>query len=766
MSPIRRRLSTTARRRRTLAPLPAAFVALLIGGASLVPTAASATEPPASATTIAADDDSTDPTLDLRLPGHGLVTDDAEDMEVEVGLENPSEGGPLAAASDPIPAGRVVLTRTASSISSEDVLETWLSGKYRSRMVEIGEEATDELTSGSSAKVSIDADLPSSGRGVYGVRARFEPADGSSAGRTLVDTALLVQTRGESPDVATVMPITTPAATRGLITSDQLSTLTADDGVLTAQLAAAEQTQATLAVDPAIPAAIRVLGSAAPASATAWLERLEGLPNETFALQFGDADVATQLAAGADELLEPTSLDPYINGAEAVDAENGSEPTPEETPAPDDADPAQQPLEELIDVGASIEDLYWPDPDALNPGTLSGIEKLDGTALVPSTATTAGADGATVSARGESALVYDSGLSDLLTDAAGTSSRTERSDAIEEAVAKLWLSSEEVDGRPMLIALDRIGGVLDGEGEDASPRELPERALSDVVSTLDRLSAMPMSSLLTAGTHPVEIADDVEPARTDVIDELADAERRLTRIGSVLSDPLLITGRTRAEELQLLSVAWSSMPDAWDDAIESQRASLAGLEDAVGVVPPSDVRLLSSEAPLPVWIRNDLPYPVTVTLYSEPNDVRLEMHKETKVEAQASSNTRVQIPVEATLGSGDVSIHLSLESPTGVAIGDEQTMHVSVRADWERYGVAGLAALIVLLVIIGTIRTIRRRAAAKRAAARGEDETATDDDEENAETGSDVTDAAVDDDAGAPAHPRDDDEEGPDGEHR
>ena len=688
MSPIRRRLSTTARRRRTLAPLPAAFVALLVAGAALIPTAANATARPAAAapSAVSADgDDASEPTLELRLPGHGLVTGDADDVAVQIALENPSAGGPLAAASDPIPEGRIVLTRTATRITSEDALETWLRGGSRARMTEIGETTTDEVASGGSAAVSIDADLPQSGRGVYGVRARFEPADGSGATVTLADAGLLVQTRGQSPDVATVLPITTPAATRGLVTADQLESLTAEDGVLTAQLAAAEQTQATLAVDPAIPAAIRSLGSAAPASATAWLERLESLPNDTFALQFGDADVATQLAAGRDELLEPTSLDPYINGAESVDAEGGAEPTPGETPGPDDADPAQQPLDELIDVGASIEDVYWPDPDALSPSTLAGIEKLDGTAIVPSSSTTAGADGATVSARGESSLVYDSGLSALLSDAAGTSSRIDRSDALQEAIAKLWLSSEEVDGRPLLIALDRIGGVLGAEDDDQAPQSRPEGAVSDVLSTLDRLSAVPLSSLLSDEGHPVEIADDVAPARADVIDELAKAEQRLTRVGSVLSDPLLITGRTRAEELQLLSVAWSSHPDAWEEAIASQRESLAGLEDAVGVVPPSNVRLLSSEAPLPVWIRNDLPYPVTVTLYTEPDDVRLEMHQATEVQAQASSNTRVQIPVEATLGSGDVTIRMSLREPDGRR--DRR------RGDDARHGARGLGAL-------------------------------------------------------------------------
>ncbi|HAN26073.1 MAG TPA: hypothetical protein DCP95_16120, partial [Microbacterium ginsengisoli] len=68
-------------------------------------------------------------------------------------------------------------------------------------------------------------------------------------------------------------------------------------GLLDAELTAVAGTAAVLAVDPAVVASIRVLGSSAPASARAWLQRLMTLPNERFALQYGDADVATQLEA-------------------------------------------------------------------------------------------------------------------------------------------------------------------------------------------------------------------------------------------------------------------------------------------------------------------------------------------------------------------------------------------------------------------------------------------------------------------------------------
>ncbi len=36
--------------------------------------------------------------------------------------------------------------------------------------------------------------------------------------------------------------------------------------------------------------------------------------------------------------------------------------------------------------------------------------------------------------------------------------------------------------------------------------------------------------------------------------------------------------------------------------------------DSVGILPPSPINLFSAGAPIPIWVRNDLPYPVNVVL--------------------------------------------------------------------------------------------------------------------------------------------------------
>ncbi|WP_119696218.1 DUF6049 family protein [Microbacterium halotolerans] len=705
MSLLRRHISTTARRRRIFAPLPAALVVLAAFGCVVgSATAASASSGPV---VHAAAEEEQMPKLDLTLPGHGLIS---AEFTATVTIDYPSDGNPLTAdVGDPLPSGRVVLERAASPLEDADALDDWYGGAATGSMVQLAYVNTEEITPGQTLSVDITADVSDDDDGVYPVVARFEP-DTAGFAQELTDSAVLTRA-DDDPAVTVVVPITAPASSRGLLTSDQLEALTSSDGSLRNQLDAVDGNSAALAVDPAVPAAIRVLGSAAPASATEWLEDLMALPNDRFALQFGDADVATQIAASEEKLLAPTSLAPYIAGAGDVDdagvGGDGAEPDPSPTPS---VDPVDMSLDELLDIGDATDDIYWPNPDLAGAVTIERIDAMDGTSLVPSTTTKAGANGAPVAANAGEALVYDSGLSAEISEAATVEDGAARADALEKAVASLWLSSDELDGANLLVALERTGGVLVDEDEDAPAAPRPAAAVSDVVNTIADVSNTTLRSLTKSTRHDATYVGAGSPLRVDMSAALAEYGSPLEEISSVLSDPQLLLGRTRAERLQLLSVAWEAHPDAWRESFDSHLTSLGALSDAVGLVPPSDVNLLSSEAPLPVWVRNDLPYPVTVTVFSYPDDVRLSMDTSTEVVAQASSNTRVQLPVEATLGSGDVDIRISLQSPTGVLIGPEESMHVTVRADWERYGVAGLAALIVGLVVFGTIRTIRRRA--------------------------------------------------------
>jgi len=100
--------------------------------------------------------------------------------------------------------------------------------------------------------------------------------------------------------LAVLVPLTVRPTTTGLIDATALAGYTAPLGVLTRQLDAVIGTPAVIGLDPMIIASIRVLGAAAPTSATSWLERLQASGNQVFALAYADADLAALAQAVTD----------------------------------------------------------------------------------------------------------------------------------------------------------------------------------------------------------------------------------------------------------------------------------------------------------------------------------------------------------------------------------------------------------------------------------------------------------------------------------
>jgi hypothetical protein len=113
-------------------------------------------------------------------------------------------------------------------------------------------------------------------------------------------------------------------------------------------------------------------------------------------------------------------------------------------------------------------------------------------------------------------------------------------------------------------------------------------------------------------------------------------------------------------------------------------------------------------------VRNDLPYPVNLVLYVTPDDLRLDVQRANPLIAQPSSNTRVEVPVQARVGNGDVTLDLQLRSRASVAIGDPESVEVSVRAEWETFGLAALGIVVGALLLFGVVRTVRRIRARQR----------------------------------------------------
>lgn len=702
---------TTAHRWRRV--FARATAALAVASAALSASPAFAAAPPSAVpSVVSAAVASADPIgLVLSPVGQGVVRPGGA-LTVSITVDNGSLR-PLYAADVTLALGSPLADRMA--------LAAWLDGGDASGLHDVATSAvepvpaSDETTFG----IMLEADDPALAGlvpGVYPLRATYAGPDGPVTG----SSAMIVPDPDQAAaTVGVVVPITAPATAEGLLTADELTELTGPTGPLTAQLDGVTGADVILAVDPAIPAAIRVLGTSAPASATAWLERLLALPHTRFALQFGDADVAAQLQSGLTRPMGPHSLRYAMLPADFVPtARPGSEtatpsPTPSQTGSP--TDPVYPDLEELLDIGAARPGVFWPLPGSAGPADVNtlgglGVEATESLTLLPSTSTAQGVDGRTVPARGVAAegagvLVYDAGVSAALLEASQLEENSRRGAPLTEATALLAFATRDAGGAPLLVTLDRAA--------DRSNIGIDTAVLA--VANAPAVELAPLPTL--AGTAPAGVTIAEAPPQAEreaATTRLRGDEDALTAFATILDDPNLLTGPERSSMLQLLGAAWTREPDAWTEALDTHLTQTQTTLRSVEILPQTTIQQLSPETLMPVWIRNDLPYPVNVVLTAKPDDLRLEVQEESSVTAAPLANTRVQVPVKAAIGSGEVIIELQLLSPTLVAIGGPQFADVTVRADWEAIGLIALSILVAAFFALGVVRTVLRRRAAKR----------------------------------------------------
>lgn len=690
-------------------------VAVLAGGAVWampVASAGAATERPA------ATDDGTLSRVDFRtaVSADGVVRSDGR-LLVSLSVSN--------AAQDVIESGTVDLVVSRAPLTSRTAVEAWTSGDSSPALRRVGTETIGTVgpygSATASAAVEVGDDLTP---GVYALRATYRSPAGTIERRSVWVAP------GDDPAagrVAVIVPVTAGPLSEGLLTSDELAALTAEGGSLRAQLDAVRGTPAILAVDPAIPAAIRVLGTEAPETAQTWLADLLALPNDRFALQFADADLAAQYAAGLSEPLTVETLSSYIDPAAVVDAETqdgadtetsaddaesttaGAE-APSPTPGPDGV--VLPTIDELLDIGAARDDVFWPAAGTAGPGLLtmlsSGAEGSLPLTLVPSDTIARSSDARDGHTRavvgGAQVLVYDSDVTTALRRASNAVSTIDRDEALATASAFATFTDANV---PLLVTIDR--------GWDRSEEAL--RATIRTAISLDGREPGGMMALMTSpsGEEVSLTAGADDDARATTLERFLADEKKLAAFATVLEDPTLITGPERARILQLLGNGWRG-DDDWSIAVATHATDTQATLDAVSIVRSPDINLLGASAPLAFSVRNDLPWPVSLVLAVEPRDPRIVVQDTTSFTAGAAQATRVDVPVEARVGNGDSSLSLQLWSPSLVKIGGPVTVDVAVRAEWETIGVVVMSVLVATFIVLGLIRTVVRVRRRRRAA--------------------------------------------------
>lgn len=710
-----------------------ALVGAAVTAATLLATAAAPAAAPAVASTASASSirTATDASITASITADGAgILSPGQDLVASVTVGNPTDTAYTS--------GSVKLWYDSEPHAARNELSSWLSSTAAATdRVDLGQAVVPILEPGSSLVVRVTvpaAAVPFGSRptsAVFGIGASVAAGDRTAEARgSVVWYPGGAATRAE---IGVVMPIVSPSTAEGLISAQDLTTYTAPNGVLTRDLdGLLNHSTVAVGIDPMIIASIRALGNAAPASATAWLDRLSALPNDTFSLGYGDADVTGQIQAGLPAPLQPTALgyalDPknFIPTPTAIGEPQTPTPTatpaatPSPTPTPG-AGPTLPSLDRLLAWDYSLAGIAWPADGATRATDLAPLATAGlGTVIVSGSNTNAAKLDSTPNAptrSGSSTLaVSDQRLSDALRQAVSAPSDLAWNTAMSKLNAQLQLiSSESSTPHHLLLALDRSW-----PSSGTQLQRTLDSLFSNPWSTPSTFSAV----LASQQSSELVLTDSPESqARIDVIHTLLQDEKSLDEFATILADPTTLTGSTRAQLLTLLAVSWQNPRSDWTAAVAQSRAATVKTLHAVHILPTENVNLVSAQGSIPFTVSNELQNEaVAVVLSASPSNSRLEIDQPTTKTIPQDSRATMLVPVKAKVGNGQVVLSLQLYSPTGVPIGDPSSVTVEVHADWEGIGALIFGVLVVLFFGFGIVRNILRRRDQRRKGEHGDDE--------------------------------------------
>ena len=514
--------------------------------------------------------------------------------------------------------------------------------------------------------------------------------------------------------LAVLVPLTVRPTATGLIDAATLAGYTAPLGVLTRQLDAVIGTPAVIGLDPMIIASIRVLGSAAPASATAWLERLRTSGNEVFALAYADADLAGLARADALRLRDPVDFGFAIdshNFGPAVTATPTPSPSATSTEPPaagDSGSPPPLPTDaaEVLDWSYTLKDIAWPADDTVIAGDLSDLSAAGYQNVVLTSTNVSATASGYVDFNGIHGIVADTGITSLVREAVYSSDPAGPQDALDRLNTALQGMAAVSPTRTVVAALDRRWPL----------GALNLHALFDDLAAQTSVNSVGLTTVL-AGAHPAATIVD-EPGdqtRVDQVENLVRSDAADRRFATVATDPSAVIAPRRLALLAVLAVSWLRGTDDWTTQVTTFLKASETLRSSVQIVAGSDLVVGSGATNIPVTVSNALNVPVTVYVnVDSPSSVLQVRAQNVALTVEPGSSNKAAIPV-AALTNGQVTTTVTLSSVTGVSIGDPDYVSVDLHPGWESVGTAIVVTLLVLIFGGGIARNIIKRRAARRA---------------------------------------------------
>lgn len=635
-----------------------------------------------------------------------------QDLELSIAVRN--------GTAEAIDSADVTVALSYATLDTRAELHDWLDAEADNDTDPVRTTAQLRLLPSSTAEagltVPVDQIPFSNDRTALGTHAVLVTVTGPGGVVSTARTAVELTDDAAAPEretgVSVLVPLTVPDTADGLLSAEALADYTDGTGTLTRQLDAVAGKGVTIGVDPRILASIRILGSAAPESALDWLDRLQSLPNERFALPYADADVSAQAQAGLSALLSPTSFEYAIDDTRFAPVPGTASPAPSvavDSDQPAEDLPARPSTESLLasDWSTSLGSVAWPDEGTLRGSDLgvyaaSGVNRT----IVPSSGLLLPEEVTTTSraAVGDSDLVVaDSRLTEAFDAAATATDDTEWRARMSEIATDLAEVQEEGTAPDVVLTL--------GRGSAIGAARLSE--------TLDAIESLPWArgvalstALAVSATEGASVVDSPESeSRLDRVRDLLDAGSEVEAFSSVLQEPELLSGKSRNDVLALLSVTWRGDGSGWGDAVGAAMTEADRTLSLVSIDATGSILQVSRDSSIPVYVRNELPWPVAVRIQASTSNAVLDIDEEAieTTEIDARSQGRVLIPVKARVGNGETSLGLQLTSAQGVPIGTPTGMTTSVRADWETVGTLVIGIALVVVFGAGILRNIRRR---------------------------------------------------------
>jgi hypothetical protein len=442
-------------------------------------------------------------------------------------------------------------------------------------------------------------------------------------------------------------------------------------------------------------------------NAAAFLQRLRAVAavHPVVALPYGDVDADSLQTAGLGAVL--TRSLPDTGTASAGDEGQGA---------------GARILADALGIEPTT-DVGWVGDGTVHPETLAALQSGGIDRVVVDARALSEGDRA-VGLRGSSAaartgVALPAGTMDaLVTDPAlgalgGATGKTAGGVRIAEQryLAELSLLALQAPADPaqapsILIAPPReVGADPDGVRQMMSDTaELPWlRAAS-----IEDVAAGPSSD---AGTLVAAGAPALDGA--GLADVAAAVASRDDLAGAVVGDADSALAPEDAAISRATSVSWRADPAGFRDAATGVRTTIGELRDRVTLLAPADgtYSLASSDSPLVLTVRNDLPFTVRVLLQLRTRgNVGLSIDDIGPQELAPGERTVLKVPTHLRQ-SGRFAVTASLTTPTGGPLGERVTFQVKSTA----YGAIsliitiGAAALLGLLFLRRLIRFLLRR---------------------------------------------------------